>query len=97
MSGAKIGKADLPSGHQERIATYFAAWLQEVARWKIRVGPNRDEVAPLVLRERALLCGRDTAFTQYEAADGAAMFEKFVVARTGAQAINPSAGLEAEA
>jgi hypothetical protein len=50
-----------------------------------------------VFRERTLLRGCDPAYPQYEAADGARMFVAVGVVRTGAQAIIPSTGLDAEA
>src|SRR5690348_1286190 len=83
-----IAEADLQ--HARRRSTeqrIDVAWLALV------VDP---EIRP-VFRERALLRGRDAAFPQDKAADGARVFGTTFVVQTGAQAINPSTGLEAEA
>src|SRR6185312_1626825 len=83
-----IAEADL-----QRVLRGAAEQRIEVARLGLVVDP---EMRPM-FRKRTLLRRRDAAFPQDKAADGARVFGTTFVVRTGAQAINPSTGLEAEA
>jgi len=88
-----VAEADLK--HARRGATEQRI---EITRFGAASGGNAiDPEACPVFRERTPLCEGYPTLSQHKTADGARMFGAVGVVRTGAQAIIPSTGLDADA